>query len=439
MAGLRRRGWPMISLVLAVMLASVFAVQIGTFVLLQVVPLPEPPMFTVSQVARALATGSAGAGEFRFSLHLDPPAARFGRARRLAPAIARALHVAPEAVRLTFLDPPHMNGHGPPPRGREREFFEENAGSLLVGDFAAAVRRQDGRWLVVQPIRSGVYAWRMRLLFWLIAALVTVTPFAWLLARWVTRPVTLFAHAAERIGRNPRTPPLAEEGPAEIVYAAHALNDMQQRLNRYIDDRTVMIGAIAHDLRTPLMRLALRLERAPDEVRRGAERDMADMQAMIAAATDYVRGTTYSGPRRRLDLRSLAESAVDDLADRGERVSIVPGGPVVVEGDPVALRTVIDNLLGNAVRYAGDAELTVAEETGAATLEVRDHGDGIPDADLERAFEPFYRTERSRNRETGGIGLGLASVRGVVHQHGGEATLRNHPDGGLVARVSLPV
>jgi signal transduction histidine kinase len=331
-----------------------------------------------------------------------------------------------------------MNGHGPP-RGREREFFEENAGSLLVGDFTASARRQDGRWLVVQPIRSGVYAWRMRLLFWLVAALVTVTPFAWLLARWVTQPVTLFASAAERIGRNPRTPPLSEEGPAEIVFAAHALNDMQRRLNRYIDDRTVMIGAIAHDLRTPLMRLALRLERAPDEVRRGAERDMADMQAMIAAATDYVRGTTHAGTRRRLDLRSLAESAVDDLADRGERVSIVPGDPVVVEGDPVALRTVIDNLLGNAVRYAGDAELTIAGDGRAATLEVRDHGEGIPDRDLERAFEPFYRTERSRNRDTGGIGLGLASVRGVVHQHGGAATLRNHPDGGLVARVILPI
>lgn len=427
----------MLSLVLAVMLASVLAVQIGTFVLIQVVPFPEPPMFTVAQVARALASGRAGAGELRFSLQTDPPGARDGRARRLAPAVARALRVTPNAVRLIFRDPPRLSG--PPVRGREREFFEENAGSLLVGDFAAAVRRRDGRWLVVQPIRSGVYVWRMRLLFWLIAALVTITPFAWLLARWVTRPVTLFANAAERIGRNPRTPALAEQGPAEIVYAAQALNDMQQRLNRYIDDRTMMIGAIAHDLRTPLMRLALRLERAPDEVRRGAERDMADMQAMIAAATDYVRGTMPFGTWRRLDLRSLAESAVDDLADRGERVSIVPGGPVVMEGDPAALRSVIDNLLGNAVRYAGDAELTVASDGRVATLEVRDHGEGLPDEDLERAFEPFYRTERSRNRDTGGIGLGLASVRGVVHQHGGEATLGNHPDGGLVARVSLPI
>ena len=315
-----------------------------------------------------------------------------GRARRLAPAIARELGVAPDAVHLAFDDPPMLDGRGLPP-GRQRRNRVEGPGATLFGDFTAALRRPDGRWIAVQPVQSGMAAWRLRLLFWLVVAVATVAPFAWLLARRVTHPVAAFADAAERIGRDPRTTPLALRGPREIVHAARALNEMQERLNRYVDDRTVMIGAIAHDLRTPLMRMALRLERAPPDLRDGVQRDMADMQAMISAATDYVRDATRSGARRRLDLRSLAEAAVDDQTDRG----------------------------------------------GRAVLEVRDHGPGVDPAELERLFEPFYRAERSRNRETGGTGLGLASVRGVVRQHGGDAVIRNHPDGGLLVRVELPL
>lgn len=436
-----RRGWPLITRVLAVMLAGVLAVQLANFALLQIVPLPQPPLFTVSQVAGALRQGRAVDGAFRFSTQTDPAATRSGRAIGLAPALAHELYVGVDAVRLTFVDPPYLRGPGPPrgPRPGGPEIRHEGPGSLLVGDFTAALRRPDGRWIAVQPVRSGMGTWRLRLVFWLVVALATVAPFAWLLARWVTRPVARFADAADRIGRNPRTLPLEVRGPAEIIDAAQALNTMQERLNRYVDDRTVMIGAIAHDLRTPLMRLALRLERAPVELRRGVERDVADMQAMIAAATDYVRGTTRTDTRRRLDLRSLAETVVDELVDRGERASVTPGEPVVVEGDPVGLRAVIDNLVANAIRYAGDAEITVTEDGRSAVLEVRDHGPGLPTADLERVFEPFFRGEQSRNRETGGMGLGLASVRGVVHQHGGEARIANHPDGGLVAKVSLPL
>jgi len=436
-----RRGWPMLTRVLAVMLAGVLAVQLANFALLQLVPLPQPPVFTVAQVATALRSGHAPGGEFRFSAPTAPAMSRAGRAAGLAPALARSLGVGVDAVRLTFVDPPQFGRRGPPPGSRpdRRDDRREGAGSLLVGDFTAAVRRPDGRWVAVQPVRSGIGAWRLRLLFWLVLAVATIAPFAWLLARWVTQPVGAFADAAERIGRNPRTPPLAMRGPAEIRHAAETLNEMQRSLNRYVDDRTVMIGAIAHDLRTPLMRLALRLERAPDELRRGVERDVADMQAMIAAATDFVQGVTRAENRRRLDLRSLVESAVYDLVDRGDRAVVAPGDSVVVEGDPVALRTVIDNLLSNAIRYAGDAEVMVARDGRTAVLEVRDHGPGLPDDDLERAFEPFFRGEQSRNRETGGLGLGLASVRGVIHRHGGEVSIGNHPDGGLVARIRLPV
>lgn len=438
MTGRARRGWPMMARVLAVMLAGVLAVQLANFALLQVVPLPRPPAFTVEEVADALGGRPVGTDQFRFSILDAAAATQPGRARRLAPAIARELGVAPDAVHLAFDDPPMLDGRGLPP-GRQRRNRVEGPGATLFGDFTAALRRPDGRWIAVQPVQSGMAAWRLRLLFWLVVAVATVAPFAWLLARRVTRPVAAFADAAERIGRDPRTTPLALRGPREIVHAARALNEMQERLNRYVDDRTVMIGAIAHDLKTPLMRMALRLERAPPDLRDGVQRDMADMQAMISAATDYVRDATRSGARRRLDLRSLAEAAVDDQTDRGGRAVLEEGGPVVIEGDVVGLRAMIDNLLGNAERYGGGAEVRVGAENTLAVLEIRDHGPGVDPAELERLFEPFYRAERSRNRETGGTGLGLASVRGVVRQHGGDAVIRNHPDGGLLVRVELPL
>lgn len=427
--------WGMLTRVLAVMLASVLAMQFANFALLQFAPRPRPPVFTVAQIAAVLRAHRGSDQVFRLSSPAAPAPTQPGRASVLAAALASELRVPPDAVRLGFDEPPM---HWLPREVRHARGLEGGRYALLVGDFTAALRRPDGHWIAVEPVRNGD-AWRLRLLMFLLVSIVTVAPFAWLLARWVTRPVALFADAAERIGRDPRTAPLVVGGPAEIAHAARAMNEMQQRLNRYVDDRTVMIGAIAHDLRTPLMRLALRLERAPDDLRRGVARDIADMQAMIAGATDYVRGATASANRRRLDLRALAESAVDDLHDTGAAVTLLPGEHVVIEGDPVGLRAVFDNLLTNALRYAGDAEVAVTRDQRSAMIDVRDHGPGLADADIVRAFEPFFRAEQSRNRDTGGIGLGLASVNAVVHLHGGEVRLRNHPDGGLQVSVALPL
>lgn len=429
---------PMLTRVLGVMLAAVIAVQAVTFVLLQFGGLPSPPVFTVARVAAVLRSGRPQPGALAVSQTSTMPPRQGGRAIVLTAALARELEMSPAMLSLGFIDPPHIGlafRKGPPPRLDQGDARQ----SLLIGDFTAALKRPDGHWLVVRPVRSGLEAWRISQLLALLAAVASILPFAWLLARWVTRPVATFAHAAERIGRNPQTPPLPISGPAEIADAARAMNEMQDRLNRYIDSRTVMIGAIAHDLRTPLMRMSLRLEGAPAELRHGVERDMADMRAMIEVATDYVEGAVRTGPRRRLDLRSLVETAVDDHVELGEEATIESGERVVIEGDPVGLRAAVDNLLNNALRYAGDAEVRVATEDRHAVIEVRDHGPGILPEDLERMFEPFVRGEASRNRKTGGTGLGLASVRGVVGLHGGEASLRNHPDGGLVARIALPL
>jgi len=259
------------------------------------------------------------------------------------------------------------------------------------------------------------------------------------LARRLTKPIGAFAAAAERLGRDPRAAPIAIEGPAEIAEAASAFNRMQARLNRYVDDRAAVVGAVAHDLRTPLMRLELRLEQAPEALRQACESDIRDMEAMVSATLSYVRDTNTLVARRPLDLRSLAETVIDDLSDRGAAVSLAPGAPVVIHGNSAALKAMLSNLVGNAVKYAGGARVTIVEDTEQVRLEVCDEGPGMAIDDLDRAFEPFFRGERSRNRDTGGIGLGLASARATARAHGGDLTLRNRDPRGLAALVTLPL
>jgi two-component system OmpR family sensor kinase len=309
---------------------------------------------------------------------------------------------------------------------------------VISGEFSAAWRQPDGQWLRVEPI-AGFEPWRWFVLLWLIASAIAVAPFAWALAHRFSKPIRGFAAAAERLGRDPRAPPLEFAGPSEIAEAAAAFNTMQARLNRYVDDRTTVISAVAHDLRTPLMRLGLRLEDAPDALREACEGDIRDMQGLVSTALAYVRETSQPPVRRALDLRSLAESVVDDLADRGEAVTLAPGEPVVLDANPAAIKAMVSNLVMNAVKYAGGAEVSLVQTGGNAVLEVRDSGPGIPPTDLDRVFEPFFRGERSRNRDTGGTGLGLPSARAVARAHGGDVQLVNRAEGGILATITLPI
>jgi signal transduction histidine kinase len=214
---------------------------------------------------------------------------------------------------------------------------------------------------------------------------------------------------------------------------------MQSRLNRYVEDRTTLMAAIAHDLRTPLMRLGLRLEHAPTELRASCEADIRDMEQMIAAVMAFVQDMSRPSRRQRLDLLSLAQSVADDFIDEGALVQLHGAETIIIEGDAPALKSLLVNLTTNALKYAGNADILLTAENGVAMIDVRDNGPGMTAEDLSQAFEPFFRAERSRSRDTGGIGLGLASVRAVARAHGGEATLANRAEGGLIARVTLPI
>jgi signal transduction histidine kinase len=312
---------------------------------------------------------------------------------------------------------------------------------FLLEPFEVGVQRADGRWIVVRPVpRIGLSPWQQRIALWFILSAIAMAPITYIFARRLSAPIRLFADAAERLGRDPRAPPLHVKGTAEIGVAARAFNDMQERLRKYVEDRTAMVGAIAHDLRTPLTRLRFRIDSLPDDEQKAKiEADIDQMEAMISAALTFVRDASRPGERTPLELSSLVESLCDEMAETGAKTQMDAAEKVVVEGDPMALRRLFANLLENAVKFGGRARARVFCDAGNAVVEIDDDGPGIPPADAEKVFEPFYRREPSRSRQTGGIGLGLAVVRSIARGHGGDVVLVNRNGGGLTARVLLPV
>jgi signal transduction histidine kinase len=439
---------PLFLRMFGLMLLTVLLVQMLNIAVLFLVPPPQPVITPLDQIAAVFRGTKPVSGE----LHLRPGAINdhvmLGRDAAVHRALARLLDIPETAVRVQSEGPGFgrggplfgPNGPPPPPNGLQpmRPAFEVHGELVMIGSFAISAQI-DGQWRTIGLSARGSGPWRRGALLWLAVAMIVVAPVAWFLARSLARPIGLFAEAARRLGRNPKAAPLELSGPPEIREAASAFNEMQSRLNRYVEDRTTLMAAIAHDLRTPLMRLGLRLEHVPDELRGSCESDIRDMEQMIGAVMAFVRDMSRPSRRQRLDLQSLAQSVADDFLDEGTPVLLHGDRPIILEGDAPALKSLLVNLTSNALKYAGNAELSVQAEDGTAIIEVRDAGPGMTDDDLRQAFEPFFRAERSRSRDTGGIGLGLASVRAVARAHGGEATLANSSEGGLIARVTLPL
>lgn len=324
---------------------------------------------------------------------------------------------------------------GGEPRRRITVYTEQ----LRFPPFTASVRLADGQWATVSPPTGLWSPWHTRILLTFLASLALLLPLAWFMARRLTRPIRLFAQAAERLGSDPHAPPLAETGPAEVRDAAQAFNDMQTKLNRYVEGRTQMVASIAHDLRTPLTRLRFRAEQADPEIRDRMAADIEQMDGMISQALAYVRGETVREDRVPLDLSALVASVVHDLNEVGADASVEAAPDVRVLGESLNLRRAVGNLVENAVKFAGAAQVAIATEPGLAVVTVADQGPGLPADELEAVFEPFQRGEKSRNRDTGGAGLGLAVARGVARAHGGDVVLSNRDGGGLEARLTLPL
>ena len=262
---------------------------------------------------------------------------------------------------------------------------------------------------------------------------------AYVVARMATRPLNQLAQAATELGGDINRPPLVERGPAEVRDAAAAFNAMQARIRRYVEERTEMLAAIAHDLQTPLTRLRLRLEKVNDtELRDKLVDDLASMQIMIREGLDLA-SIDAGGLMQLVDVDSLLSSVCADAVDAGHEVTLVGQTRVSIPAIPGALQRCLTNLIDNAVKYGGYARVTAGCEAGNVVIRVADGGPGIPEAQMERVFAPFYRLETSRSRETGGSGLGLTIARNVAHKHGGTLTLRNKPGGGLECLLVLPI
>jgi signal transduction histidine kinase len=304
---------------------------------------------------------------------------------------------------------------------------------------AVHVRLRDGTWArfssTVAPFRA---AWPYHLAVEATALILVVVALSVVALQRATRPLAVLASAADELGSNINRPPLSEEGPDEVRRAARAFNSMQARLKDYIEDRGRILAAIAHDLKTPLAMLRLRTEALSNDAGLKAkfEGDLQRMERLVAETLDFVRTLDSPEAAQPVDILALLESLKADTGALGWEVEIA-GVARPYPGRAQALQRCVTNLVENAVRYGKRAHIALEDSDDALRIRIRDEGPGIPAAELQRVFEPFYRVEASRSRATGGTGLGLAIARTIARAHGGDVTLRNPGGGGLEAVLTL--
>lgn len=298
----------------------------------------------------------------------------------------------------------------------------------------------DGQWVhFVLATDLTSLRWALRMAFWVFSLGIVIVLFSVWAAYRATRPLRKMTAAAETLGLNVDAPPIDEVGSRELRKTARAFNTMQRRIKRLVDDRTLMLAALSHDLKTMLTRLRLRAEFIDDaEQQTKAIRDIDDMDMMVDSALGFIRGDQANEAVSRMDLASLVRDLVEDCQAQGHEVTFDGPDKLAVQGRPVALKRAMGNLTDNAIRYGGNTQVKLEAKEGRVMLSVSDTGPGLPENELEKVFQPFYRVETSRNRDTGGSGLGLALARDVFRRLGGDLSLANDRQGGLVARAWLP-
>ena len=302
-----------------------------------------------------------------------------------------------------------------------------------------SVPLQSGEWLniVIMPRGLAPPARPLLVQFATMAA-ISALGIIFVLGR-VTRPLKQLSRAASALGRGERSAKLEEKGPREIVETIRAFNEMQERLTTFVHDRAKMLAALGHDLRTPITTLRLRAEFIEDDdVRQQILQTLDEMQEMAEATLSFAREEAAQEERRLVDIGALTSSVCADLADAGLAVTCAEAGSFTVRCRPVGIKRALRNIVENAVAYGQRARVSVAYRDGAAAVTIDDDGPGIPASEIEKVFKPFVRLENSRNKDTGGVGLGLAIASSIIRSHGGDIVLRNRPGGGLRAVVSLP-
>jgi signal transduction histidine kinase len=331
---------------------------------------------------------------------------------------------------------------GPQLRWKEMVIYGGHSSHQAV----IGLRLADGEWLNVKAELEPLRPWHSPTF---LVAFVLMTVAAAILTLWAVRrltaPVRTLAEAAEALGRDVNAPPLPENGPTEVATAAVAFNTMAARIRRFVQDRTELLTAIGHDLRTPITRLKLRAEFVEDDEQRGKIlADLEELEAMVSATLAFGRDARTTEPVTQLDLAELLRTILDETGDARPDVldKLNYDGPahLTVHARSLALKRVFANLIVNAVNYGGSAMVRLANPNNrVVVIEIEDDGPGIAPGDLDRVFEPFHRGEPSRNRETGGVGLGLPIARNIMRAHGGDVTIANRSSGGVKATVTLPI
>ena len=440
----RKRGRPIAAAIVALVVGAVLASTIVLFVVTFSGPPPMQMPIRIDEVAARL-TGAQLPAPDRPPFHRPEGFSRlFGpdRPRLILSRTPTSPRPTATSARLPEIEARLAALIGTPVdrivaiSDRQPPFLRHD----ITGDFSIGWR-VDGGWRIVRPgPRPLLTRWHKATLLAMLIAIVALAIPAWIIARAIARPLRQLAGAAEQARGGACRPDFPIDGPAEVRALTSAVAAMHDRLTGHAEARTAMLAAIAHDLGTPLARLSFWIEQLPDPARDRAIADIDEMRAMIRDTLAFARDDAGERDVALVDMPSLLDALVEDMRVGGSAVTIAPGPRAVVRGDPRSLRRAIANLIGNALRYGDRAAVSWRVDDDAVTIAVADEGPGVDPAQAERLFEPFVRGEASRNRATGGTGLGLAMVRSIAARHGGSVRLDNRSDGhGAVARLHLPL
>lgn len=356
-------------------------------------------------------------------------------------------HASREALNLPHVPDAAIRTDSPIARGLfnnpgwRLEAYQPDDWPQKNGHYTLVVQLTDGSWLMfsIASRNWGLGLWERNLIV-IVLVLLSTALVALFATRHLARPLQQFAEGARRFGVDFHAPPIEPVGPIEIRQVILAFNAMQAQLQHFIKDRTQMLAAISHDLRTPLTRMRLRGEFIEDpEQQQRLFRDVDEMQAMINSSLEFFRDDARLEQATQFDLAELLQTLIDDYRDQSIDIAFSGPAHLVYFGRPLGLKRVITNLLDNAIKYAGEPAIALSGDDEQVTVFVLDRGPGIPVESQEQVFVPFYRLEGSRNKNTGGVGLGLSAARAIVLEHGGSLTLSNRKTGGLKAQVVLPV
>ncbi len=378
-------------------------------------------------------------------VHLQPRGMRgggfFGHGSFSDQAPSGGQQGGPGPAPSSAMGPPPHEEHGPLEQSA-RVTGADSRADVFYPAFSAAWRLSDGTYRIITPPQSLMEPWQERLLLGFALTALIIIPLAWLLSQSLSRPIIAFSEAAAKVGFEDNAPQVAAVGPREVRQAAEVLNAMQDRIKKQVEARTALMGAIAHDLKTPLARMRLRIEDLPAALRDKLNQDIAHMDGLIRSAMSFTSAHRLAESLKPLDMSALVEALYDDLSAVCALEPPLIENNVMVKGDAVALKRIITNLVENAERYAGGCRVELTTRGSQVEVSVVDKGPGVPAAELETVFEPFYRLESSRSRDTGGTGLGLSVARSLAEAQGGTLKLTNLYEGhkvvGCEARLTLP-